>query len=242
MPIHDWTRVDAGTYHDFHQVWTIEIRNALNRGILPPGYSAFADLKVSGAEPDVATIQTRPVPVGGGLAVADSPPRARKISRLPWEGSSYARKANRIVIRHRRGQLIAALEVVSPGNKDSRNGITAFVGKVVDFLHNGIHVVMIDPFPAGPRDPAGLHALVWDEMDGPAVEPPPADKPLLVVAYEAGGELTAYTDSLAIGDEWPDTPLFLAPGWYVNLPLARTYAAAWDETPQDTRDLLIPPA
>ena len=74
MPIHDWTRVDAGTYHDFHQVWTIEIRNALNRGILPPGYSAFAELKVSGAEPDVATIQTRPIPLGGGLAVADAPP------------------------------------------------------------------------------------------------------------------------------------------------------------------------
>ena len=30
MPIHDWTCVGAGTFHDFHQGWTIEIRNALN--------------------------------------------------------------------------------------------------------------------------------------------------------------------------------------------------------------------
>ena len=35
MPIHDWSRVDAGVFHDFHQVWTIEIRNRLNDGLLP---------------------------------------------------------------------------------------------------------------------------------------------------------------------------------------------------------------
>jgi len=38
MPIHDWSRVDAGLFHDFHQAWTIELRKALNRGLLPPGY------------------------------------------------------------------------------------------------------------------------------------------------------------------------------------------------------------
>jgi hypothetical protein len=38
MPIHEWTRVSAGTFHDFHQGWTIEIRNKLNSGILPEGW------------------------------------------------------------------------------------------------------------------------------------------------------------------------------------------------------------
>ena len=32
MPIHDWTRGAAGIFHDFHQGWTIEIRN------LAPGW------------------------------------------------------------------------------------------------------------------------------------------------------------------------------------------------------------
>lgn len=241
MPIHDWTRVDAGTYHDFHQVWTIEIRNALNRGILPPGYSAFADLKVEGYEPDVAAIQLQPAPAGGGVSATATPPRARQVSRARTEAARYAQKANRIVVRHRRGQLVTAIEVVSPGNKDNRNGIAAFVGKLVEFLRNGVHVVLIDPFPPGPRDPGGLHALVWDEVAGRPDDPPPADKPLAVAAYDAGGDLTAYVDPLAVGDPLPDAPLFLAPDWYVNLPLERTYAAAWDETPQDTRDLLIPP-
>ncbi len=32
MPMHDWTRVDAGIYHDFHHEWISEIKRALNRG------------------------------------------------------------------------------------------------------------------------------------------------------------------------------------------------------------------
>ena len=43
--------------------------------------------------------------------------------------------------------------------------------------------------------------------------------------------LTAYVDSLAVGDPLPDAPLFLAPGWYVNVPLEQTYMASWDVTP-----------
>jgi hypothetical protein len=39
MPIHDWTRVDHGTFHDFHQGWAPLIRSALNNG-LPPEYEA----------------------------------------------------------------------------------------------------------------------------------------------------------------------------------------------------------
>jgi hypothetical protein len=49
MPIHDWTRVDAGLFHDFHQDWTIELRRSLNAGLLPPGYFALTDQQV---EPD----------------------------------------------------------------------------------------------------------------------------------------------------------------------------------------------
>ena len=53
MPIHDWARVSSGTFHDFHQGWTIEIRNTLNSGVLPDGYYAMADQRVSGPEPDI---------------------------------------------------------------------------------------------------------------------------------------------------------------------------------------------
>jgi hypothetical protein len=35
LPIHDWTRVDAGIFHHFHQGWIVALANALNAGKLP---------------------------------------------------------------------------------------------------------------------------------------------------------------------------------------------------------------
>ena len=43
MPVHDWTRVDAGIFHDFHQNWVMEIKLALNRGLLPRDYYALTE-------------------------------------------------------------------------------------------------------------------------------------------------------------------------------------------------------
>jgi hypothetical protein len=39
VPIHDWTGVDAGLFHAFHQGWIIVLSNELNAGILPPDYA-----------------------------------------------------------------------------------------------------------------------------------------------------------------------------------------------------------
>jgi hypothetical protein len=75
MPIHDWTRVSAGRYHAFQQGWTNAIRDRLNSGILPEGYYALADRRVSGPEPDVIALRLRGPQTSGGLAVAQSPPR-----------------------------------------------------------------------------------------------------------------------------------------------------------------------
>src|SRR5207249_10635168 len=59
MPIHDWTRVDANLFHDFHQTWTIAIRNAMNGGLLPKGYSALVEQHAGGLVPDVIALERR---------------------------------------------------------------------------------------------------------------------------------------------------------------------------------------
>ena len=238
MPIHDWTRVDAGIFHNFHQDWTIEICRTLNRGLLPADYIAMTDQRVDGPEPDVITVRAGAAMVPGGLAVADAPPRARQVARVESDAAIYARRANRIIVRHQLGPVVAVIEVVSPGNKDSRHAIRAFTAKLIDFLRSGISLVVIDLFPPTPRDPAGIHQVIWDELSGVPFEPRPADKPLTVASYDAGGGLTAYVDPVAVGDDLPDAALFLAPGWYVAIPLERTYAASWDVTPQAIRNLL----
>ncbi len=41
MPIHDWTRVDAGLFHAFHYHWIGNLCDALNAGALPRDYFAL---------------------------------------------------------------------------------------------------------------------------------------------------------------------------------------------------------
>ncbi|QEH36000.1 hypothetical protein OJF2_45580 [Aquisphaera giovannonii] len=176
------------------------------------------------------------------MAVAETPPRIKQAARVETEAAAYARRADRIAIRHGLGRVVAMIEIVSPGNKGSKHAIASFVAKAADFLRNGIHVLVIDPFPPGPRDPSGIAQAIWDELIGDPLPPRPSDQPLTVAAFDAGEPLVANVDTLAVGDSLPEAPLFLAPGWYVNVPLEATYLASWRVTPRPIRDLLDTPA
>ncbi len=239
MPIHDWGLIDHGVFHDFHQAWTIEIRNALNGGILPTGYFALAEQVVSGPIPDVVTLQRRASQStpdsGGGLALADAPPQARFVTSV--EADIYAGKANRIVIKHELGQLVAVVEIVSPGNKSSQYALRSFVEKAYELIQRGIHVLVVDLFRPSSRDPQGIHKAIWDSFcDEPF--PLPADKPLTVAAYFAGVPKKAYVEPVAVGDLLPSLPLFLDPYIYVPAPLESTYQITWQKCPAVVRELV----
>src|SRR4051812_4122755 len=242
MPIHDWTRVRANQFHDFHQSWTVAIRNALNAGRLPAGYFAMVEQRTGGPEPDVVTLELTP-PTGaasGGVAVGSQPPQARFVTRC--ETASYARKANRVTVRHPDGDVIAIVEIVSPGNKDSRHAIRAFARKATELLEAGVHLLIVDLFPPGRRDPQGIHKVIWDRVrDEPFALPP--DKPLTVAAYAAGTEMAAYVEPIAVGDPLPDMPVFLTADRYVPCPLEATYQTAWEQFPAPLKGPLeSPPA
>ncbi len=57
MPIHDWTKVEAGIFHAFHHGWISELSNALNGGLLPPDYYALPEQVAAGFGPDVLALQ-----------------------------------------------------------------------------------------------------------------------------------------------------------------------------------------
>ena len=244
MPVHDWTRVDAGLFYDFHQGWTVALRNALNAGGLPPDYFALVEQRIRGPVPDVLTLKLSPGAAGpshgtAGLAVATAPPRARLIRR--HEADIYAGKANRITVRHRHGDVVAVIEIVSPGNKASRSEFRSFVEKSADLIRQNIHLLVIDLFPPGPRDPQGIPKAIWDEFQEEDFELPP-DKPLTLAAYDAGPPRVAYVEPVGVGDALPDMPLFLTPEVYIPVPLERTYHSAWEAVPAFWRDILSPPA
>lgn len=243
MPIHDWTRVDAGLFHDFHQGWIIALRNALNSGGLPPDYFALADQRIQGPIPDILTLKlsgssNEPLSASPGLAVADMPPQARLIRQK--EAEIYAARANRLTIRHRHGDVVAVVEIVSPGNKAGRAEFRSFVEKSVELIRHGIHLLVIDLFPPGPRDPQGVHKAIWDEFEEEEIELPP-DKPLTLASYDAGPTHTAYVDFVAVGDALPDKSLFLQPAYYVPAPLEETYQSTWAVFPAPLKPLLEAP-
>lgn len=123
MPIHDWTRVADGTWHDFHLAWIAEIRRRLNGGILPPDHYALAEQLVGRLGPDVLTLHAAepepPEPIeidagSGGIAVAVAPPRPKLVAEM--EAGAYLSRRRAIVVRHSSDdRIVAMIEIVSPG-------------------------------------------------------------------------------------------------------------------------------
>ena len=137
--------------------------------------------------------------------------------------------------------MVAVIEIVSPGNKNTHHGLKAFVRKASDLIWQGIHLLVIDLFPPSERDPQGIHKAIWDEVAERPFELP-ADKPLTVVAYRASPTKTAYVEPVAVGDELPALPIFLTDQDYVPAPLEETYQVSWAAYPADLKELLDPPS
>jgi hypothetical protein len=241
MPIHDWTRVRANRFHDFHQSWTTALSNALNAGRLPRGYFAMVEPKYGRPEPDVIALElpsSAAPPPSAILSVALHPPKVRFVTRT--ENAAHARKANRVTVRHPDGDVAAVIEIVSPGNKDSRNALDDFARKAVAFLNAGVHLLIVDLFPPSRRDPQGIHKVIWDYLH----EEPftlPADKPLTLAAYAVSTETVAYVEPVAVGDTLPDMPLFLTGEGHVPCPLETTYQTAWEQFPAPLKGPLESP-
>src|SRR5437879_1907837 len=127
MPVHDWTRVDAGVFHHFHHGWIEEIKRALNRGTLPASHYAMVEQITSRQEPGFLSLaeptrgnlpERHPL---GTLSLAASPPKVCFRDQAAME--FYATRAKAVVIRHASGhEVIAVVEIVSQGNKNNWHG------------------------------------------------------------------------------------------------------------------------
>ncbi len=244
MPIHDWIRVKSGIYHNFHYRWLAALMDRLNAGLLPSGFFAMAEQIIGRPETDVVTLQTasrsKPPSPSGGAAVVPARPKTRFVLPAPQDQERYARKANRIAVRHELGEVVAVIELVSPGNKDRKHSLRSFVEKAVDLLQQQVNLLIIDPFPPGRHDPQGIHKPIWEAFTDEPFELPP-DKRLTLAAYQVEPVRTAYVEPVAVGDPLPDMPLFLYGDTYVSVPLEETYQTTWNVLPAELRNLLEEP-
>jgi hypothetical protein len=244
MPVHDWTRVSDGTFHDFHYSWVLEIKRALKRGLLPKGYYVMAEQ--FGADlgaPDVLTLQAADgdaepkESLTGTATLTESPPVVHTRTRI--ERDSYAKAQRTLVIRHTSGdRIVAMIEVLSPGNKSSRHALRSFLDKAVAALDGGVHLLLVDVHPPGPRDPNGIHGVVLNEI-GTEDYVLGREQPLTVAAYAGGAVVEAFVAHFAVGGSIPQMPLFLTRQNYVRVPLDAAYMAAWEDVPAQYQERLL---
>ena len=252
--IHDWTRVSAGDWHSFHLSWLAEFKRVLNGGGLPDGFYADTEKPESGYVPDVLAFETGgldepgaraagevedPEDVDGGVTAAVLAPPQTRLALTAEEADWYAGRRRPLGIRSESGdRLVALLELASPANKDRRSSVRRFTDKVENTVTSGVHVSVIDLFPPRKADgPGGLVGAAAEALGFDGFEPL-ADKPLWTGSFEAGRVRRLYAEPLAVGDALPDLPIFLRPGRWVPVPLASTYAAAWEATPKRWRKVI----
>ncbi|HUY36479.1 MAG TPA: DUF4058 family protein [Pirellulales bacterium] len=204
------TRVHAGIFHDFHHSWIEEIARALNHELLPADYYA--------------------------LRLLLAPPKVKLAAETDLE--FYRRKQSAMAVRHVSGdRLVAMVEIVSRGNKSSRQALRSFVEKAAELLDRRIHLLIVDLHAPGSRDPHGIHAAIWGEIHGKDHDTPAA-KPLTLVSYETALTVRAYVEPVAVGDRLTEMPLFLEPGAHVPIPLEAIYGSAFAEVPRRWRRVL----
>lgn len=131
----------------------------------------------------------------------------------------------RIFDAQRNRRLVAAIEIVSPANKDRAEHRTAFVSKCEAMLRQGVSVSLIDLVT---YRHANLYAELLEligQTDPTMGEEPPATYAAAChwIARGAGHVLETWSHALALGRQLPTLPLWLADDLAVPLDLEASY-------------------
>jgi hypothetical protein len=233
MPLRDHFRPPVAatvSWEELHGGWPMVIVQQL-RTTLPPGYVAGPRVHASGqVEIDVAAYErddvAAPLAAGddvGGVATAAWV--AEPVVRVETELPEYDEYEVRVYDATRGRRLVAAIELVSPGNKDRPEKRNAFVGKCAALVQNGIAVSIVDVVTTRQFN---LYAELMTFLGHP--DPTMSvDPPHLYAAtcrWVPQGErafLESWSHPLGLGAALPTLPLWLADALVVPLDLEQSY-------------------
>jgi hypothetical protein len=125
-------------------------------------------------------------------------------------------------------ELRAAIELISPANKDREGSRRTFAAKCAGYLKHGIGVVIVDVVTART---AKLHEELFDVLEVKSRRASwQSATGLYAVAYRAvttrkAPRVEAWPESLTLGAELPTLPLWLAVDLCVPLRLEESYLA-----------------
>ena len=125
-------------------------------------------------------------------------------------------------------RLVAAIELVSPSNKDRPANRHMFAVKCASYLYSGVSVIIVDVVT---QRSGNLHAALLDLLAASMTTPGQNAHDLYASAYrrtrtQHGLELQTWPHVLGIGDSLPTLPLWLDEDVCLPLDLESTYAAA----------------
>jgi Protein of unknown function (DUF4058) len=213
-----------------HSAWSGEIMRRLNSHWLGPEFIALERKTVAEhSEIDIATYEKFPsrtaVPVGNGPAVATLPTWTVTSPALSYPAEFP--ELNEIqVVTQGAGRLVAAIELVSPGNKDRPAAREAFAAKCVDYIGQGVCVVVIDVVTTRK---ANLHNEVARRTDAPPEAFLPDSVALYAATYrpttrEGDFQVDLWTEQCGLGQPLPKMPLRLTGDTFVPVEFELTYA------------------
>lgn len=212
-----------------HSAWANLITQQLNRDLLPSDYYAEPHVRIGNQfEIDVATFRSTTELADGGTGVATAvwaPPRpaiAEPVDLGQWDLFEVQ------ILQDLGGpQLRAAIELVSPANKDRPSSRQTFGLKCGGYLQRGVSVVVVDVVT---ERIANLHAELVKVLElGPEFAWQ-SESSLYAVAYRtvlAAGQhrLDVWPEPLAIGEFLPTLPLWLEVDLCLPLNLEESYVA-----------------
>ena len=228
MPLLDHFHPPLGRTHPwrgFHGAWAAAMARLLNAGILPPGYYAVPFLDREGPiEIDVAALRDHDSTGGAGGISSWAPAAPELAVAVEWPTSDDVRVE--VFADDGDPRLAAAVELVSPSNKDRTRSREVFTSKCAGYLRRGCGLVVVDAVTTRRAD---LHADLLASLGveaGPAVQ-----AGLYAVSYRAigrdqAGRLLAWPSPLGIGQALPTVPLWLGADLAVPLDLEVSHTAA----------------
>jgi hypothetical protein len=228
MPLHDWT--DERGWDSVHPLWLTYLVEWI-RPRLPEGYKAFlggvpALTVASGnGKPDVGIRQWGPPSAGEkaatGAGLLEPDLEARVAIRLDPQLAVH-------VDFH--GQLIAAIELVSPRNKDRADAKETYTARYLGYLRLGVHLMLVDVLPR-PKDFSFADAITSSlGLEVPPLPPPFAASyrvgEVVPVGEEMGSLVAMWRRPLEVGQPLPTLPLPLNVHNAVEIDLEETYHRA----------------
>jgi hypothetical protein len=212
-------------WHAFHNAWASTIAFDLNTG-LPEGFFAEPNVQF-GVEIDVATFEESEAAMSG-VASAWGASRASWSAPAPTLTMPLPVLSDRVEVlvydRSSGPNLVAAIELVSPSNKDRPAQREAFVSKCATYLQGGLGLIVVDVVT---DRRAVLHDDLIRRLGGGSPSTWGAGA-LSAVSYRPAARdgqpwLESWEERLAVGDKLPTLPLALRAGPTLPLDLARSY-------------------